>query len=79
DQAWVGANFECHNLMATPEHSVSFAVRWHGDKPALLWEVHGPSPVKVVATAIDDSFVTTEMRGETLLRSFVSAQNEAVK
>ena len=79
DQAWVGANFECHNLMATPEHSVSFAVRWHGDKPALLWEVHGPSPVKVVATAIDDSFVSAEMRGETLLRGFVSAQNEAVK
>ena len=79
DQSWVGVNFECHNLLATPEHLVSYAVRWHGAKPAVLWEVHGPARARVVATAIDESFVSTQMRGETLLGGFVPAQNLAVK
>ena len=72
DKSWLGVNFECHKLLASPEHVISYAVRWHGEKPALLWEIDGPVGAKVAASAIDRTFSSTEMRGETLLSGFTS-------
>ena len=72
DKSWLGVNFECHKLLASPEHLISYAVRWHGEKPALLWEIDGPIGAKVAASAIDHTFSSTEMRGETLLSGFTS-------
>ena len=72
DKSWLGVNFECHKLLASPEHLISYAVRWHGEKPALLWEIDGPVGAKVAASAIDRTFSSTEMRGETLLSGFIS-------
>ena len=79
DVAWLGANFECHRLVASPEHLISFAVRWHGDKPALLWEIDGPPGARVAASAVDGTFSSTEMRGETLLSGFAAPQTATVK
>ena len=79
EAAWLGANFECHRLVASPEHLISFAVRWHGDKPALLWEIDGPPGARVAASAVDSSFSSTEMRGETLLSGFAAPQTATVK
>ena len=79
DAAWLGANFECHRLVASPEHLISFAVRWHGDKPALLWEINGPPGARVAASAVDGTFSSTEMRGETLLSGFAAPQTATVK
>lgn len=70
DKSWLGVNFECFKLIATHEHSVSFAVRWHGERPALLWEIDGPPGVRVVSSALDSSFSSTDKSGETLLQSF---------
>ena len=72
DKSWLGVNFECHKLLASPEQVISYAVRWHGEKPALLWEIDGPVGAKVAASAIDRTFSSTEMRGETLLSGFTS-------
>jgi len=72
DKSWLGVNFECNKLLASPEHLISYAVRWHGEKPALLWEIDGPVGTKVAASAIDRTFSSTEMRGETLLSGFTS-------
>ena len=72
DKSWLGVNFECHKLLASPEYLISYAVRWHGEKPALLWEIDGPVGAKVAASAIDRTFSSTEMRGETLLSGFTS-------
>ena len=72
DKSWLGVNFECHKLLASPEQLISYAVRWHGEKPALLWEIDGPVGAKVAASAIDRTFSSTEMRGETLLSGFTS-------
>ena len=72
DKSWLGVNFECHKLLASPEHVISYAVRWHGEKLALLWEIDGPVGAKVAASAIDRTFSSTEMRGETLLSGFTS-------
>jgi hypothetical protein len=79
DAAWLGANFECHRLVASPEHLISFAVRWHGEKPALLWEIDGPPGARVAASAVDSTFSSTELRGETLLSGFTAPQTATVK
>ncbi|MFI5046716.1 MAG: hypothetical protein ACHQIG_06600 [Acidimicrobiia bacterium] len=44
---------------------VSCSVRWHGDRPALLWEA--PPGVTLRAPGLDPAWSTTEPRGETLL------------
>ena len=72
DESWLGVNFECHKLMATPQHVISYAVRWHGERPALLWDIDGPTGLRVVASAIDTSFSSTDIRGEALLSGFVN-------
>ena len=79
DAAWLGANFECHRLVASAEHLISFAVRWHGEKPALLWEIDGPAGARVAASAVDGTFSSVEMRGETLLSGFAAPQTATVK
>ena len=72
DESWLGVNFECHKLMATPQHVISYAVRWHGERPALLWDIDGPTGLRVVASAIDQSFSSTDIRGEALLSGFAN-------
>lgn len=72
DKSWLGVNFECHKLLATPQHMISYAVRWHGERPALLWDVDGPTGVRVAASAVDESFSSTDIRGETLLSGFAN-------
>ena len=47
--------------------SVSYALRWHGARPALLWEVEGDRSFTLTCSAIDAEWSTTEPRGEVLL------------
>ena len=63
---WLGANFEVHGLPTSARSTLSFALRWHGDRPALLWEQTGP-PVTLTATAIDPEWRSDAPSGETLL------------
>ena len=63
---WLGANFEVHGLPTSARATLSFALRWHGDRPALLWEQTGP-PVTLTATAIDPEWRSDAPSGETLL------------
>ncbi len=68
--AWLGQPVEVHDLPSRIG-SVSWAVRWHGERPALLWEVnpHDPDGIAPTVTApgLDDSFTATGLRGEALL------------
>ena len=64
--AWLGANFEVHGLPTSARATVSFAVRWHGERPALLWEQTGP-PVGLTARSIDPDWHSDALSGETLL------------
>ena len=57
---WLGANIAVHDF-----DDVSFAVRWHGARPALLWDV--PVGRRVTAPALDPAFSSTEPQGEALL------------
>lgn len=47
----------------------SYGLRWHGARPALLWELDAApdSPVTVRAPAIDSVFESADISGETLL------------
>jgi hypothetical protein len=67
---WLGANLECHRVAAGPLHTVSFGIRWHGEKPALLWEVAGPAGIKLTAGKCDPTWTSVEATGETLLLGF---------
>ena len=67
--AWTGQPLEVHDA---PTHfgAVSFAVRYHGERPALLWDlkVRGDgAPVRITAPGLDPSWSTTTPKGEALL------------
>ncbi len=67
--AWRGGNLEVHRA-ATVAGPLSFAIRWHGARPALLWDLTpSPSDAQVILSCpgLDPTWTTTEPRGETLL------------
>jgi hypothetical protein len=56
----------------TPRGPVSFALRWHGARPALLWDV--PSGLTVHATALDPAWKAVGSSGEALLAEIDTAR-----
>lgn len=63
--AWIGSSIEAHGL-TVPAGAVSVAVRWHGERPALLWECS--APMRLTATRLDPSWSSeATTRGEALL------------
>jgi hypothetical protein len=64
---WYAQGVEVHRVPSR-YGSVSWAVRWHGDRPALLWEVEeGPSDLVVKAPGLDANFQGKGPVGEELL------------
>ena len=54
--------------MPTMNGKVSWAVRWHGDRPALLWEVeNGSEDLVIMSPGLDPAFRGSGPRGEALL------------
>jgi hypothetical protein len=67
--AWLGQGAEVHGLPSR-HGAVSWAVRWHGARPALLWEVaDGPADLVVTAPGLDPSWTGSGPSGEALLAS----------
>jgi hypothetical protein len=70
--AWLGQSVEVHEA-PTRFGRLSCALRWHGARPALLWDLQPPRgrPVPdgltLLAPALDPSWSTTEPRGDALL------------
>jgi hypothetical protein len=71
-RTWFGQGVEVHG-MPTRWGRLSFAVRWHGARPALLWEVEPPPPATVPAPptiscpGLDPGWSTADPSGEALL------------
>lgn len=66
---WLGQGWEVHDL-PTGVGRLSYAIRWHGERPALLWELdpHPGLPVaRLHAPSLDPGWSTRERSGETLL------------
>jgi hypothetical protein len=71
---WYGRGWEVHDA-PTAVGQVSYAVRWHGDRAALLWEVTphpGVGDVRLTAPGLDPSWSTQEHHGEALLGPVVA-------
>lgn len=62
---WLGADFEVHGVPTGPRSAVSFAVRWHGERPAVLWEQQG-DPQELSAPSVDPSWHSSDTTGEAL-------------
>jgi hypothetical protein len=69
---WLGQGIEVHDL-PTPLGRLSYAVRWHGDRPALLWELdaHDDEAVTLTAPGLDPAWSSAERRGDALLQPVV--------
>jgi hypothetical protein len=62
--AWRGQDLDVRDA-PTRAGCVSYSVRWHGPRPALLWECD--RPVRLRAPGLDPSWSTEEVRGDALL------------
>lgn len=62
---WAGTNFEVYGVPTGATSSVSFALRWHGERPAVLWEQRG-SATTLSAPLLAPEWRTTEPKGEVL-------------
>lgn len=65
--AWRGANIEAYRVPAGPGRAVSFAVRWHAERPALLWDVDGSPGLDLSVGGEGQRWRSSEPAGETLL------------
>jgi hypothetical protein len=65
--SWRGVDFEAHGLVVAASTTLSFAVRWHGERPAVLWELTGDL-IELRAPAVDPGWRTTAASGEALWR-----------
>lgn len=76
---WNGSPLDVHGL-ATRHGLLSFSVRWHGTRPALLWELvsaslpapRGDGGGPILRCGLDESWMSMMLAGEALLRSHES-------
>jgi hypothetical protein len=70
--AWLGQGLEVHDA-PTGFGRCSFAVRWHGERPALLWDVDGaPAAFRLTVPGLDPAWSATDPKGEALLAAPVA-------
>ena len=68
-EAWFGQSIDVRG-MVTGLGTLSFSVRWHGERPAVLWErVGGPEVAELVCHGLDPAWSTTARSGEALLEA----------
>jgi hypothetical protein len=65
---WAGQSLEVHDA-PTQHGRISYALRWHGNRPALLWQCERPG-VTLTVPGLDPAFSTTELSGEALLAPY---------
>ena len=63
--SWRGRNLAVYGVWAGGGQ-ISFAVRWHGERPALLWEA--PEGLTLRAPALDPTWSTTAATGRSTAR-----------
>jgi hypothetical protein len=68
-EAWFGLGIEVHQA-PTASGTLSFGIRWHGDRPALLWDLEphpGVEATRITVPGLDPAWSTTEPTGDALL------------
>lgn len=61
---WIGLPIDVRDA-PTRKGPVSCSVRWHADRPALLWD--GPADAQFRSPGLDPAWASTDARGEVLL------------
>lgn len=64
-ERWRGRPLEVEGIALSGGVRLSYAVRWHGPRPALLWDA--TAPVHLTAPRLDPAFAASTARGEALL------------
>jgi hypothetical protein len=70
-EPWSGSSVDTRSL-ATRQGTLSFSVRWHGPRPAVLWDLQSrrdEDPVATVRCGLDESWASESRTGEALLRT----------
>ena len=66
-ETWFGQPIDVRG-MVTGLGTLSFSVRWHGDRPAVLWErIGGPDNATLTCRGLDPAWSSSERSGEALL------------
>lgn len=68
-EGWLGQGWEVHDA-PTGAGRLSYAIRWHGARPALLWDLQpheGLGPVRLTTPTLDAGWSTEDRSGEALL------------
>lgn len=63
--AWLGQALEVYGVPTLGSSTVSFAVRWHGARPAVLWEQSG-DPVELTSPVLAPGWRSDAPTGEAL-------------
>lgn len=73
--SWYGQSLG-FNRLPTAGSRLSVALRWHGARPALLWEFDGaiPDGYRITCASLDRTFSSVESSGEHLLEAPLEVQ-----
>jgi len=63
--SWLGQSFDVYGIPVADTTTVSYAIRWHGERPAVLWEQSGPA-VELIAPLLAPAWSSSETKGEAL-------------
>lgn len=62
---WLGVDFEVHDIpLGGGLDTISFALRWHGERPAVLWEQTADQ--RITAPVVAPGWSSDDRRGEAL-------------
>lgn len=64
-RAWLGQAVEAYGVPSGPASTVSFAIRWHAERPAVLWEQAGTA-IELTSPVLAPDWSSSEVKGETL-------------
>jgi hypothetical protein len=77
---WRGVKLDVRNV-ATIAGRLSFSLRWHGERPALLWDIEEPTgvPVSLRCESIDTLWAAGTLKGDALLNVTGPAMRPVVR
>lgn len=79
--SWLGQSWEVRD-MPTAFGRLGFAVRWHGERPAILWELEphdGINAVELAVPGLDATWSSSDLRGEALLAPVGRSDDDETK